>query len=249
MNKKKFLVILLRSISVLLLLTAVILSFFWFSENNHNTKLISEIRNNVTCDENLTFENTDITYKNVNFDELSKFNPNSIAWIKVNNTNIDYPVVQYTDNDYYLTHSIDNSYNSSGWIFMDYRNNTTDLDKNTIIYGHNRLNNSMFANLKKTLEKDWYMSSANRYLTFRTPSNLYVGKIFSIYVEDKNDTYYSNINFTSDEDFTNFINNVKNKSIYNFNVSIIESDKIITLYTCTDNSKNRIILHAKLIEV
>ena len=69
---------------------------------------------------------------NVDFNELLSKNKDSVGWIQVNGTNINYPIVQTSDNDYYLTHAFDKSWNSAGWVFMDYRNDSETFDKNTI---------------------------------------------------------------------------------------------------------------------
>ena len=74
----------------------------------------------------------------VDFNELIKKNSDTVAWIQVNNTNINYPVVKANDNDYYLNRSYDKKSNEAGWVFMDFRNSGTLNDKNTIIYAHNR---------------------------------------------------------------------------------------------------------------
>ena len=76
---------------------------------------------------------------NVNFDELKKKNSDTVGWIKVDNTNINYPVVKCSNNDFYLNHGFDEKWNDAGWIFMDYRNNPVNFDKNTVIYGHSRI--------------------------------------------------------------------------------------------------------------
>ena len=78
---------------------------------------------------------------NVNFDDLLEQNDETVAWIQVKGTNINYPVVRASNNDYYLTHSFNKYYNEAGWVFMDYRN--TGNEKNTIIYAHARLDKTM----------------------------------------------------------------------------------------------------------
>ena len=84
------------------------------------------------------------------------------GWIKVDGTDIDYPFVQTTDNSYYLNHSFTKEENKSGWIFLDYRNNINNLDKNTIIYGHSRYDSSMFGSLRNALKKSWFNNTENR---------------------------------------------------------------------------------------
>ncbi len=98
----------------------------------------------------------------VDFSKLKEKNSDTIAWIKVNGTNINYPIVKTTDNDYYLNHSFDKTYNDAGWIFMDYRN-TLNNDKNTIIYGHGRLDKTMFGTLRNILKSSW-LNNTNNYV-------------------------------------------------------------------------------------
>ncbi len=107
---------------------------------------------------------------NVDFNELLKKNPDTVGWIKVEGTKVNYPVVQSTDNDYYLSHAFNKTANQGGWIFADYRNKFDDTDKNIIIYGHNRMDSSMFATLKNTQKQDWLNNPNDHYLTFSTPS-------------------------------------------------------------------------------
>ena len=121
-----------------------------------------------------------------------------------------------------------------------------DLDQNTIIYGHNRRNGSMFSGLNTTLEEAWYKQLENQFINLDTLSKTTIWQIFSIYqVTTKN---VSNpITFSSDIHFSNFIEKTKQKSIYAFNVNLNSTDKLLTLYTCVNNTSYRVILHAKLI--
>lgn len=190
-------------------------------------------------------DNSEISDNNkVDFDELKAINPSCFAWIIVNGTNISYPIVQYTNNEYYLSHSFDNSYNSSGWIYADYRNTCDGYDKNLILYGHNRADKSMFSSLKNILDNSWYNNSENLTIDFYTPSGLEQYSVFSVY-SIKVETYYLTTSFLSDKVYGSFLNELKNRSIHNFNVNLTSSDKILTLSTCSNNSAYRIVLHAK----
>lgn len=168
------------------------------------------------------------------------------GWIKVNNTNINYPVVQTTNNKYYLNHAFDRSYNSSGSIFADYKNDLKNFNHNTILYGHNRRNGSMFSALNTTLEASWYQQLENQFINFNTISKNTIWEIFSIYkIASRN---VSNpISFSSDEKFMSYIDSIKQKSVYPFDVTVTPNDKMLTLYTCGNNTSYRIIVHAKLV--
>jgi len=189
---------------------------------------------------------TKMNYIEVDFSNLLKMNAETVAWISVNNTNINYPIVQHSDNKYYLTHSFDHSQNSAGWVFMDYRNDAKNFQKNTIIYAHGRKNGSMFGTLKNVLNKKWYQNTNNHSIRISSPQENSIWQVFSIYkIATTND--YIQTKFSSDTSFSNFLDKIIKRSIYNFETEITTTDKILTLSTCF-NEKEKIVLHAKLIK-
>ena len=180
------------------------------------------------------------------FDELLKKNDQTVGWIQVNNTRVNYPIVQATDNNYYLNHDFNKKKNSMGWIYMDYRNSNKDLSANTIIYGHNINAGIMFGTLVNALYPKWYNKEQNRIISFNTPYANMKWQIFSIY-KIKTTTDYLDSDFENDEAHQNFINLIKGRSITNFGVDVTPNDKILTLSTCANNT-TKIVIHAKLIE-
>ena len=226
------------------------LSLYFDDIDVENTDIIDE---NIEVDTNNQVVDTPtapvITAYNTKYEEsfakLLEINNDTKAWLKLNNTTINFPVVQSSDNEFYLNHDFNKDVNANGWIFIDYRNNTTELDQNTIIYGHNTKANTMFATLKYALRESWYKNSDNQVIVFNTPDKQLRFKIFSIYVVD-NTTDYLSINF-NEEEFVNFINLIKGRSIYDFGEQVIYGDKIITLSTCSDRGDKRLVVHAKLI--
>ena len=182
----------------------------------------------------------------VDFKELKKKNKDTVGWIKVNGTNINYPFVQTKDNDYYLTRSFDKTYNDAGWVFLDYRNNIKELNKNTIIYAHSRRDRTMFGSLKNILSNGWLKNTDNYIIKLSTEYENTLWQVFSVYhIPTTND--YLRINFANDKEYLEFLNKLKNRSLYNFNTSINEGDYIITLSTCY-NKTDKVVLHAKLIK-
>lgn len=238
----------------------------WLSDNNNTDKVIEKINNDVKVDEVKDNENTEvideeptepekvsdyfyyITYPliNVDFESLLKTNNETVGWINVNNTNINYPFVQGINNTYYLNHSFDKSYNSAGWVFMDYRNNKEMNNKNTILYAHGRIDKTMFGSLYKTQYPAWYQNRSNHIIRISTPSVNMSYQIFSVYKIEE-ESYYIQTDFTTDSEYFEFLNTIKERSKYDFNVVLNESDKIITLSTCA-NDKERYVVHAKLIK-
>ena len=238
----------------------------WLSDNNNTDKVIEKINSDVKVDEVKDNENTEvideeptepekvsdyfyyITYPliNVDFESLLKTNNETVGWINVNNTNINYPFVQGINNTYYLNHSFDKSYNSAGWVFMDYRNNKEMNNKNTILYAHGRIDKTMFGSLYKTQYPAWYQNRSNHIIRISTPSVNMSYQIFSVYKIEE-ESYYIQTDFTSDDVYLEFLNTIKERSKYDFNVVLGASDKIITLSTCA-NDKERYVVHAKLIK-
>ena len=185
---------------------------------------------------------------NVDFSSLLQRNMDTVAWLYVNNTNINYPVVQTTNNEYYLKHSFDGSYSLAGWIFADYRADLTNFKRNNVIYGHGRgVDHVMFGSLlDNALNESWYTNEANQYIKLSTPTKNTVWKIFSIY-SIQQEAYYLTHNFESDDSFRAYLNTIVGRSIYNFNSDINVNDKVLTLSTCLDTNGNRIVVHAKLV--
>lgn len=182
----------------------------------------------------------------VDFNDLKNINPSTIGWIQVNGTNINYPFVQTNDNKYYLNHSFNKSKNSAGWVFMDYRNNISVLDKNTIIYAHGRLDNTMFGSLKNILTSGWLNNKNNYIVKLSTEYENNLWQVFSVYkIKTTND--YLQISFISNESFLEFTDKLIKRSDFNFNTKVNENDKILTLSTCY-NEKEKVVLHAKLIK-
>lgn len=203
-------------------------------------------------DEDLTTTTTttttvyDIQYEKV-FSTLQEINKDTVGWLTVNNTRIDYPVVQAKDNDYYLRRDYYQNKNRHGWIFMDYRNNPDELNENTIIYGHNLANQTMFGTLRYALNSYWYKKSANQIITFNTPNENMKFQIFSIYtIPTTND--YLDITFPTTDAYQTYIDLVKSRSIYDFNIEVTTDDKILTLSTCANGNDKRLVIHAKLIK-
>lgn len=188
-----------------------------------------------------------VPFMNVNFNELLSKNSDTVGWIKVEGTKVNYPVVQAEDNSYYLNHAFNKSNNIGGWIFADYRVDFTEFGKNTIIYGHNMNNKTMFGSIPSMLYNGYLSNSSNNYIKISTPSSNTVWKVFSIYTIEP-EVYYLKTNFKS-EPFSNFVTKIKSRSIYNFGVDVNENDKILTLSTCDNTGTKRVAVHAKMVNI
>ena len=183
----------------------------------------------------------------VNFNELLVKNSDTVGWIQVKGTNINYPIVQTIDNDYYLQHAFDKTKNDAGWVYMDYRNNPITFDQNTIIYAHSRYNGTMFGSLKNILNSSWYTNKENHIIRLSTPTENTMWQVFSVYTIPK-ESYYITTNFSTVEEYNEFLNTIKGRSEVEFSGTVNTNDKVLTLSTCKDNFGNRIVMHAKLIK-
>ena len=239
----------------LIIFAIVIFSFIYVFYDNYKSMMkVSKIQNEVvkyinatdTKDIETNNNSNSLPIKNNYIYSLKEINSDVVAWLKVNNTNIDYPIVQTLDNEYYLKYNLYREKDSNGWLFMDYDNNTTKIDDNIIIYGHNRyLNGVMFGTLNKTLYKNWYTNKENQIIKFDTLYGSYQYKVFSIYIIPTTSDYLET-NFDNSKDKINFLNMLKDRSIYDFNITLNENSKIITLSTCQSDT-TRLVLHAVLI--
>ena len=182
------------------------------------------------------------------FEELANINDETVGWITVNKTKVNYPVVQHTDNNYYLKHDFKKNNNAYGWIFMDYRNNIYNMSDNTILYGHNSVKDAMmFGSLRYTTNESWYKNSENQIITFNTKVKNMKWRIFSIYrIPVTNDYLYAN--FADRNEYQTFLNTLKGRSIYDFGVEVNSNDHILTLSTCGTSVAQRMVIHAVLIK-
>lgn len=216
---------------------------------------ILEKENNETISKENYIPNDNNKYSNIsfmsvnNFKELLEKNNETVGWIKVNNTNVNYSIVQHNDNEYYLKHDFNKNYNINGWIYADYRDNFQYFGTNTIIYAHNMTNRTMFGSLVWCLKESWYTNEENQYIKISTPYSNTIWQIFSIYTIVP-EVYYLKTYFNTNEEHQKFLNTIKNRSIYDFKLEekLTPDNKILTLSTCTDDGTKRIVIHAKMIK-
>ena len=239
----------------------------WNDDNNDTSKIVEEITSSVEVTEKEDNENTELVgapeleeeeepndywyyikfpLLEVNFATLKEKNSDTVGWINVNNTNINYPYVQSSNNSYYLDHSFDKSYNEAGWVFLDYRNSSDLNNKNTIIYAHSRLDKTMFGSLSRVLKSDWYTNKDNHIIRISTETENPLWQIFSVYKIEE-ESYYIKTNFNTTEDYIEFLDTLKNRSLYNFNTNLTDEDRVLTLSTCYSDTV-RTVVHAKLIK-
>ena len=235
--KKKVLII-IDIILVILIIISGYKIITWLLNNNDTVKTLEEVKEKAVIKD---IELNTTTAHKIDFNNLKDINKDSIAWLVVNNTNIDYPVVQSSNNDYYLNHNFYKEKSDTGWPYLDYRNKLS--DKNIIIYAHNRLDNSMFGSLKKLKKNGWLNNLSNRQIVLTTRLGNIEYEIFSIY-EVKEENYYLTTVF-NDKEYEKFLNTLKKRSMYDLNVDLTNTKQVITLSTCTTDNGSRLVVHAK----
>ena len=214
------------------------------NDNLINKAFISTNKENSENQENNEISNENKDEKKVlNIDSLKEINPDTVGWICVENTNINYPIVQAKDNEYYLHRDFNKEYSSLGSIFMDWKNNDTYIDRNTVIYGHNIKSGMMFADLKSiyngSLGKEIYIDIYTSTLNLRY-------KVYSSYMTDPED-YSINSGIVKADDEQKYINEILKRSTIKYNVVPDKEDKLLTLSTCDSTGKKRILVHASLV--
>ena len=216
-------------------------------DNNHSDDEVDNNSDNDYVDSNPYRNFAKTKFEDINIKALKKINSDTVAWLSVDGTTINYPIVQAEDNDYYLTHSFDKSSKKSGWTFMDYRNNKDMSDTNTIFYGHNLLNMTAFGSITEMFKDSW-SNSSNHSIVVITETKKYYYTVFSGYYSSP-ESYYLKTNFYLDSDREDFLKTLSERNILNIDNSISADDKIITLSTCTDDNTGRKVIHAKLVNV
>lgn len=196
-------------------------------------------------------EDDSVVLPSVDFEILQENGPDIIAWLTLPDTAVNYPVTQAEDNDYYLRHLYDGTYNKAGCLFADYENKKDFSDRNTIIYGHNMRDGSMFASLNEYKEQSYYDSHPQMYLV--TPDGGYLCDIFAAFEakpkESGSDTSPWRMEWKDDGAYTTWLSAMADRSVVETDVTVTSSDKVLTLSTCTPGGASRFIVMGKLTEV
>lgn len=230
MNKKKFWNISLVVWCCVFVIVALILANLLFGQNK-----AGEYKNQSSA-----IASKEPLPKNpIDFTSLQEINSEIYAWIRIPNTNIDYPIAQSaTDDGFYLHHDIHGKYVFSGTIYSEMKNSKDFSDPNTVIYGHNMTKGYMFQNLYKFQEEDFFNANTEFYIY--TPGRILTYTVFSAYQYDDRHILNS-FDFSDEEVIAEYLESAKNPTFMLKNVrkdiEVTTKDKIITLSTCLGNGK------------
>jgi len=183
---------------------------------------------------------------NQSFINLQAMYPDVVGWLTIPNTQIDYPFAQSHDNDFYLRRDLDQNAAQAGTIFMDYRNSSSFSDFNTVIFGHNMKNGSMFGTLKDFNDQTFFDN--NRTGIIFLADETYEIEFMAFSVIKPDDPVIYNPNIVSEADKLNFLEYVRNTARYYKAIGATATDRIVTLSTCSyEFNDARMVLIGKLI--
>lgn len=181
----------------------------------------------------------------IQYDELKKINEDFAGWLYYEPLDISYPIVRGNDNDYYTHYTFEGEKNSSGAIFMDFLNKTDYSDYNTIVYGHNMRNGTMFGSLKKMLN-DFSIQEENPNFYVFTEDKAYMYEIFAVYLTQADSRTYDLIR--NEEEQQGFLDYVDETATWRSDKVVSAFDKVMTLSTCHGlHSNNRTIILGVLV--
>jgi len=184
----------------------------------------------------------------VDFEALRESYPGMVGWIKLDGTQIDYPVMHTENNWYYLGHLPDGTSHRSGSVFLDYRNSADFSDKSMLIYGHYSRTHDMFGALEDYRKKGFYEEHPVIYLY--TPERDYEMVLIAGYLVDSGvGAEIPPLSFRDDDAFISHIEKIKRLSFFASDVEVGPDDRIISLATCAyDFTNARLIIVGKLVE-
>lgn len=247
---KTFFIILL--VIVFIICISYIVFHFYNKQKNKNlyNELYEGIKQDQTTEE-LKQVNNEFIEK---VKELQQENEDVKGWIRIADTNINYPLLQTTNNDYYLTHNYKKEYSSYGSIFINSNSNIKNNNSNVIIYGHDMKDGQMFKDLLQYEDKEFYEQYPIIKITTEETEKEYqiivVFKSRVFYQDEKNVfRFYQYYNFENENKYNEYINNCKKLQLYDTEKTANYGEQLITLITCEYSQENgRMVIVAKEIK-
>lgn len=235
-----------KSVSLLLIILSaaiLIVSGFLVSGFTSDRSQDKAIEKQILLKKMIPEENTDVP--KIDFTELRRINPDIVAWLTIEDTQVDYPIVQAPDNEYYLRRDFEKKKNKNGTLFLDYRNHSDFSDYNNIIYGHNMHTGLMFKTINSFKEKTFWDTHTSAWLYL--PEQTYKLEIFSV-IRIPDDSPLYKYSFASPDEKAEFDALAKRNAIFSREVERSEEDRLVMLSTCSYEFKNaRTVLLAKML--
>lgn len=254
-------------ISVVTIIGCVIAFGVLFTEHLIHTKDIKNLHSLIVSTDDMNSEQYDEAWQellskypsvefpqgmNLKYAYLYAVNTDLVGWIKIDGTNLDVQVVQAKDNEKYLKTDFYGKKSRYGCPYLDFRNDAKYLNDNNVIYGHHMSDGLIFSNLDKYKTIDGYKESP--IIRYDTIYQTYYFKIFAAFItnglpEDDNDYLfnYTVTEFSSDDKFVSFVEEIQKRSLFNTDVNVLPDDKLLTLSTCSyEFPKARLVVVARL---
>ena len=239
-----------KTVYILLIIIAVLSAiyitkyFYDYYTSKKQSNLLNEVQiseqSNFLVEDNLQESTIEPTKSEriLKLEELKKQNDDIIGWVEIENTDINYPVLQAEDNDFYMNHNYKGEFSTAGAIFLDKDYNWNIPSSNLLIYGHNMKNSTMFQNLLNYNSIDFYNEHPIiRFTTLQEDAEYEILGAFYSKVYFKNDTnvfkYYKFINAQNENEYNDFVQNVKKSSLYDTGITANYGEQLITLSTCS----------------
>ena len=238
-KKQKIFMIIIYIILVLLIIISIIYiikQLYWKKEAISETKIIDTIE---IDEKKVTKESSE---KMLQVRSLKQENQDVVGFLEIENTNISYPVVQGKDNEFYMTHNYKKEKSKNGAIFLDKNYDWNIESNNLLIYGHNLNNGTMFQELLKYEDEEYYKKHPVILFTTENKEKKYeIISVFKSKVYNKKDNvfkYYFFTNIRTEEEFNNYVRNVKELSIYDIKNTAVYGEELISLSTCSYHVKD-----------
>ncbi len=245
MKNTKYKIIFFTSIAVFLI-AVILLLLYLFPSLSKETKTVQKVEPVVQKNEEVLPENPK------DFDALEKKNPNIYAWITVPGTKVDYPVLQSSKiqpENFYINHDLEDNYLFAGCIYSQKLNSKDFSDPNTVLYGHNMRDDSMFGSLHEFRNKNFFKE--HKYIYIYTRGHVLTYKIYAAYRYD-NRHILNSFDFSDPDVVTDYFNMTLDPKTTMRNidssVSLTNEDRIITLSTCITSDAYRYLVQGVLID-
>lgn len=245
MRKKFYIFFIIMLVAIFV--TSIIYIIMNYTEDKEQNEVFEELENIVTEEKEEKHEEQQ--EESINLEKLYDLNNDFIGWLKINGTNISYPVMQTDSNrkEYYLRKNFYKEYSQLGTPYIAEYCNVQTSD-NVIIYGHHITNYQVFGELEKYKKKEFYDN--HKIINFNTIYENADYEIIAVFktVAYTGFKYYQFINSSSEDEFNTFIKRCKELSFYNTGKTAKYGDKLLTLSTCEYSAKNgRLVVVAKKI--
>ena len=255
MNRKIYIII-----SVVLAAVLAVSTFF-IIRNKMDSAKQNEVYDNLAeiVEDDQPEENEGITYSEdkdylAEYYELYQQNNDMVGWIKVDDTNINYPVMQSIDEpNFYLKHKFDKTYSAYGCPYVQENCDVQKPSDNIIIYGHHMNDGSMFTGLMKFTDKSFWENHKTIEFDTLTDKNQYevIAVFKTVVYTDSEDSfkYYEFTDAENVEEFDEYVAKCKELSLYDTGVTAEYGDKLISLSTCEYSHNNgRLVVVAKRVD-